>query len=75
VFSGTDDPVGRTTAGVQDTLNLFKRAGLTNVTSKLYAGGRHEMLNETNRDDVERDVVAFLDRTLAAQAQHAAQSA
>jgi alpha-beta hydrolase superfamily lysophospholipase len=66
VFSGTEDPVGRNTSGVQDTLNLFKRAGLTNVESKLYAGGRHEMLNEINRDDVERDVVAYLDRTLAA---------
>lgn len=75
VFSGTEDPVGRNTAGVQDTLNLFERAGLTNVSSKLYAGGRHEMLNETNRDDVERDVVAFLDRTLAAQSPAAAKSA
>jgi alpha-beta hydrolase superfamily lysophospholipase len=75
VFSGTEDPVGRNTAGVQDTLNLFKRAGLTRVTSKLYAGGRHEMLNETNRDEVEREVVAFYDRTLAALSPQAARSA
>ena len=66
VFSGSDDPVGRNTAGVRDTLNLFTSAGLTNVTHKFYAGGRHEMFNETNRDEVERDVVAFLDRTFDA---------
>jgi len=64
VFSGSDDPVGRNTAGVRDTLELFARAGLPSVTHKFYANGRHEMLNEINRDEVERDVVAFLDRTL-----------
>jgi len=65
VISGSDDPVGRSSAGVLETLDLFKRAGLTNVTHKLYPAGRHEMLNETNRDEVEQDIVAFLDRTYA----------
>lgn len=66
VLSGSEDPVGRNTAGVRDTLELFKNAGLSNVTHKLYPGGRHEMLNETNRDEVEQDIVAFFDRTFAA---------
>ena len=32
----------------------------------LYPGARHELLNETNRDEVTADVVAFLDRTVGA---------
>jgi alpha-beta hydrolase superfamily lysophospholipase len=66
VFSGSEDPVGGNTAGVKITLELFKQAGLSNVTQRFYPGGRHEMLNETNRDEVERDVVSWLDQTLAA---------
>jgi alpha-beta hydrolase superfamily lysophospholipase len=31
---------------------------------RLYPGGRHEMLNETNRDEVMRDVIAFLDASV-----------
>ncbi|MEX2546725.1 MAG: lysophospholipase, partial [Chloroflexota bacterium] len=30
-----------------------------------YPGARHELLNETNRDEVTADIIAFLDRTLA----------
>jgi alpha-beta hydrolase superfamily lysophospholipase len=65
-ISGTEDPVGRNAAGVRAAIDLFKRAGLRNVSHKLYTGGRHEMLNETNRDEVEQDIVAFFDRTYAA---------
>jgi alpha-beta hydrolase superfamily lysophospholipase len=67
LLSGSVDPVGGT-AGVQASVELFKNAGLTDVTHKLYEGGRHEMLNETNRDDVERDILAFFDGVLAKQA-------
>jgi alpha-beta hydrolase superfamily lysophospholipase len=31
------------------------------VTLKVYAGGRHEMLNETNRDEVVADLAAWLE--------------
>src|SRR5690606_22490292 len=65
-IAGAEDPVGRASAGVREAIALFKRAGMRNVTDKLYPGGRHEMLNETNRDEVEQDIVAFFDRTYAA---------
>jgi len=35
------------------------------VELKVYPGGRHEMLNETNRDEVVADLTAWLDRTVA----------
>jgi alpha-beta hydrolase superfamily lysophospholipase len=34
-------------------------AGVT-VQRRLYAGARHELLNETNRDEVTADVIAWL---------------
>ena len=38
----------------------FRDAGLADVTVKLYPGARHEILNETNRDEVTADIVAWL---------------
>lgn len=69
VFSGDQDPVGDRGAGVRATLELFAQAGQSRVTHRLYPGGRHEMLNETNRDEVQRDVIAWLDATLGGSAQ------
>lgn len=66
VFSGSDDPVGENTKSVQRLLEAYERAGLRRVTHRFYAGGRHEMLNETNRDEVLADLVRWLDRTLGA---------
>jgi alpha-beta hydrolase superfamily lysophospholipase len=33
---------------------------MTRVTAKFYPGARHELLNETNRDEVQHDVVTWL---------------
>ncbi|RDI49844.1 alpha/beta hydrolase [Nocardia mexicana] len=38
------------------------------LTERLYPGARHEIFNETNRDEVLADVTTFIDRTLSAQA-------
>lgn len=59
LFSGADDPVGGT-AGVDRLLARYARAGLTDVQHRLYPGGRHEMLNEINRDEVVADLVRWL---------------
>ncbi len=57
VVSGSSDPVG---AKLQGLLDVYRAAGL-NVTANIYPDGRHEMLNETNRDEVTRDLLAWLD--------------
>jgi alpha-beta hydrolase superfamily lysophospholipase len=31
------------------------------VSYKSYPGGRHEILNETNRDEIEADLLAWID--------------
>ena len=60
-FSGALDPVGRNTRGVTALAERYGALGLTDVQVRFYPEARHEMLNETNRDEVVRDVVAWLD--------------
>jgi alpha-beta hydrolase superfamily lysophospholipase len=61
VFSGTQDAVGGMGVGVRSLVDSYRDAGLSKVDLRLYEGGRHEMLNETNRDEVVRDLIAWLD--------------
>jgi alpha-beta hydrolase superfamily lysophospholipase len=58
VFSGERDPVG---ANIQGLIGALKAAGFTRLTTHIYPGARHETLNETNRDEVTRDLIAWLD--------------
>ena len=60
VFSGARDPVG---AKLQGLLDVYRAAGL-DVTAKIYPDARHETLNETNRDEVTRDLVVWLAHTI-----------
>lgn len=58
VFSGERDPVG---AKVQGLIDSYRAAGLTRLTSRIYPDGRHEMLNDINRDEVTADLIAWLE--------------
>ncbi|MDL2323685.1 alpha/beta hydrolase [Ruminococcaceae bacterium OttesenSCG-928-A16] len=60
MFAGDADPVGDYGKGVVTVYNWLRDAGVKNVQLKLYPGGRHEMLNETNRAEVYDDVLEFL---------------
>jgi alpha-beta hydrolase superfamily lysophospholipase len=65
VFAGADDPVHGGGKGIDRLLAAYRRAGLENVESRLYPGGRHEMFNETNREEVTADLLAWLERALS----------
>ncbi len=58
VFSGERDPVG---ANIQGLIAALEGAGFTKLTTRIYPGARHETLNETNRDEVFADLIAWLD--------------
>lgn len=60
LFSGAADPVGDNGKGVEELARRYRSAGLTEVRLKLYSEGRHELLNETNRDEVTQDLVEWL---------------
>jgi len=64
VFAGAEDPSNERTKGVRKLLGAYARAGLRDVTHKFYEGARHETLNETNRDEVTGDLLAWLDAKL-----------
>lgn len=64
IFGGDRDPVGLNGVGVQRLIELYARLGLQDVEVKLYPGGRHEMLNEINRDEVMANVADWLERHL-----------
>ncbi|MEJ7834170.1 MAG: alpha/beta hydrolase [Nocardioides sp.] len=57
---GDQDPVNGRLALAQGLVDRYTAAGLTDVTYKIYPGARHEILNETNRDQVEADLVGWI---------------
>lgn len=59
LISGDADPVGNYGNGVKAAMHDYKSNGFS-VQMKLYASGRHEMLNEINRGDVYEDIVNWL---------------
>lgn len=63
-FSGTMDPVGNYTEGVNWVVNQFKESGAKDVSYKLYENGRHEMLNEINKKEVYDDIMFWLETKL-----------
>ena len=64
VFVGDEDPINHKLERLTPLIEAYRAAGL-GVTLKVYPGGRHEMLNETNRAEVVADLVTWLNRALA----------
>ena len=60
LFSGSEDPVGQRLEGVGELIGRYRIAGLRSVDHDVYAGGRHEMLNEINRDEVRDRLMAWI---------------
>lgn len=56
LISGSEDPVGDAGIGVKRVYQQYKKAGLKDVTLKLYEGDRHELINEPDRETVFADV-------------------
>jgi alpha-beta hydrolase superfamily lysophospholipase len=64
VVAGTRDPVSANTKGLERLLAAYRAAGLDRVAHRFYADGRHELFNETNREEVTRDLIRWLDGVL-----------
>lgn len=64
IFSGDKDPVGLQGKGVLALEQHITNNGCDNVQCKLYPGGRHEMLNESNTDEVFNDVTNWVISTV-----------
>jgi len=64
IFSGDRDPLHSVLGGVMPLIERYRVAGKA-VESRLYDGGRHEMLNETNRTEVVDDLWRWIEPLLA----------
>lgn len=66
IMVGDRDPVNGQLALVNVLVERLRGAGLTDVTLTVWPDARHEIFNETNRDEVEADLLAWLDRVVPA---------
>ncbi|MFS0671722.1 alpha/beta hydrolase [Ornithinibacillus sp. 179-J 7C1 HS] len=57
---GAEDPVTGGESGLKDSLDSLRRVGYKHITSKVYPGMKHEVLNEVEREVVYWDVLGFL---------------
>ena len=64
LISGATDPVGGASKGVERFYALLQREDFSDVTLKLYPEARHEILNELNKVEVMRDLVAWMDEKI-----------
>jgi alpha-beta hydrolase superfamily lysophospholipase len=60
IASGEDDPLAGKGQLIQALAQRYREAGIVDVRVHLYPAARHEIFNETNRDEVTTDVVAWL---------------
>ena len=58
--AGGDDPVGSYGKGVRHTVSRFRKAGMTDVSCRIYPLCRHEILNEINRQEIFEDIGGWL---------------
>ena len=63
-IAGGDDPVGPYGKGVRQAAAAFEKSGMINVSTKIYPLCRHEILNETNRQEVYEDVAQWLEKNI-----------
>jgi alpha-beta hydrolase superfamily lysophospholipase len=59
LIAGSDDPIGGE-RGNKMLANAYRRAGVSELQVVIYHGGRHEMFNETNQDEVLKDLIIWL---------------
>lgn len=60
LMGGGADPVSQGASGPRRLAGAYRKAGVQDVTVRIYPGARHELLHETNREQVEANVLAWL---------------
>ena len=61
IIAGTRDPASANGKGLEQLLSAYHAAGLQRVACRFYPDARHELFNETNREEVTRELLAWLD--------------
>lgn len=63
-IAGGDDPVGDYGKGVYHAASAFKKAGMQDVSVRVYPLCRHEILNEINREEIFADIAEWVEKKL-----------
>ncbi len=66
LIAGEDDPVSKGARGPRALERHYQQVGLRDVSVKIYPGARHELFNDTCRDQVTADLLAWLENHLCA---------
>ncbi len=61
-IAGEDDVVIGGEKGFESSIDILKKVGYKNISSKLYKNMKHEIFREDNREEVFKDLVNFLDK-------------
>lgn len=64
IISGDKDPIGKNGKGVLRLRDRYIKLGVKDVTCKLYKDGRHELLNEINKEEVFEDIICWLNNKI-----------
>jgi len=64
MVSGAEDPVGDYGKGVRKACDSLKKAGVKNITVKLYENDRHELLNEEDGEQAMEDIYQWIRREI-----------
>lgn len=67
IMSGDKDPVGGCGKGLAKLRAFYQKSGVQNLEMKLFEGGRHEMLNETNSAEVYDFLAGALEKLVQAK--------
>jgi alpha-beta hydrolase superfamily lysophospholipase len=65
VFAGDADPLNQKLEWLKPVASRYRAAGIKEVAEKYYPGARHEVLNETNRDEVMGDLLAWIEQKIS----------
>jgi alpha-beta hydrolase superfamily lysophospholipase len=65
LIAGDADPINVNLEGMYRLERIWHDAGMTRIDTRYYHGARHELLNETNRDEVTRDIIGWIDGVLS----------
>jgi alpha-beta hydrolase superfamily lysophospholipase len=65
IFAGDKDPINAGLTRLTPLVERYREAGIRDIATDFYKDGRHEMLNETNRDEVVANLKALIERVIA----------
>ena len=61
LLSGRDDAIGEFGKGVTRVYDRYNKEGIHDVSMKLYPGMRLELLHETERKQVQEDILSWIE--------------